>query len=408
MHRHLGFKPFKRPATTPQRKVPVAKKPKVAAKKKKQVPPAAAVPQFPTGLCIPRQPPFVRPFVGNSSVFAEIEDVFKKKVPCILYVHGPIGVGKSELVRVLSRAYHYQVVVPEKKYLHQQWKMRRSDPTVLNFDDIQALHESDHGLISEVTKFFSRSTPCLVYISSTTDAKFKQLRGLMGKKPTALPWIEKRLFRPNSAELISRFGKQIAKRCRGDLRQAQILLEESTMAGAVDVRVNSFEGCRSILDQQCKNAKEAVEIYGKTDNFGNVLLHENYLQNHLEVDDMYACANAFSERYMQQHLDSTALPMTLYLKQSNTDFFRKFNMSMPRRRKANPLTLADIRRLIFKVKGPYLDSIEAQTLYLGLLGQRFKAMTMKSRKEWKQQFGITQQEQKYMLSHSASRSAGKK
>ena len=173
------------------------------------------------------------------------------------------------------------------------------------------------------------------------------------------------------------------------------------MASCVDARFNSFDVCKSILDQQCKGALAAVDILKKSDGFGKVLLQENYLQNYLNVDDMHTCANAFSEMYLQQTLGSTALPMTLYLHQHGDDtFFHQFKMSMPRRRKRNPLSVADIRKLIFKVNGPYQDSIEAQTMYLCVLGQRFKQMSMKERKAWKKKYGITQEEQVYMLNHS--------
>lgn len=355
---------------------------------------------FPAQLSLPNTPPFLSPIIGNTITVASIEALFKQKQqPFVLYVHGPIGVGKSELIRLLSKGYRYNVVTPEKRYLNQQWKMRRRDPTILNFDDIEALNEHDQGLIQELSKFISRPTPCVVYISSSTDAKFKKLKFLTSKKVATIV-VEKRLYRPSSRDLRPQFGKTIADMCRGDVRQAQILKQESTMASCVDARFNSFDVCKSILDQQCKDAQAAVEIHQKSDGFGKVLLQENYLQNYLNLDDMHACANAFSEMYLQQGLESTVLPMTLYLRQEGGDFFRQFKMSMPRRRKRNPLSIADIRKLLFKVNGPYQDSIEAQTMYLCLLGQRFKQMSMKDRKAWKKKYGITQEEQVYMLSHS--------
>ena len=341
-------------------------------------------------------------FIGNATTVGSIETLFRQKKPFVLYVHGPIGIGKSELIRLLSKGYNYNVVTPEKRYLSQQWKMQRNGPTILNFDDIEALNEHDQGLIHELNKFIARPTPCAVYISSSTDAKFKKLKFLTNKK-LATVVVEKRLYRPSSRDLRPRFGKTIADQCRGDVRQAQILKQESSMASSVDARFNCFDVCKSILDhQQCKDAQAAVEIHEKSDGFGKVLLQENYLQNYLDVDDMHACANAFSEMYLQKCLESTVLPMTLYLRQDGSDFFRNFKMSMPRRRKKNPLSIADIRKFLFKVHGPYNDSIEAQTMYLSLLGQRFKQMSMKDRKAWKKKYGITQEEQVYMLSHSRS------
>jgi len=400
MHFNIKFKAVKKQRILKKKKATVPLKP---PPKKTTVPTVVRQKRgtsFPTPLLLPTKPPFLSPFIGNTNTVASIEALFKQKQPFVLYVHGPIGVGKSELIRLLSKGYQYNVVTPEKRYLSQQWKMRRRGPTILNFDDIQSLNEHDQGLIQELSKFISRPTPCVVYISSSTDAKFKSLKFLTNKKVATIV-VEKRLYRPSSRDLRPRFGNTIVSRCRGDVRQAQILKQETDMASCVDARFNSFDVCKSILDQQCKGALAAVDILKKSDGFGKVLLQENYLQNYLNVDDMHTCANAFSEMYLQQTLGSTALPMTLYLHQHGDDtFFHQFKMSMPRRRKRNPLSVADIRKLIFKVNGPYQDSIEAQTMYLCVLGQRFKQMSMKERKAWKKKYGITQEEQVYMLNHS--------
>ena len=391
MHRPMRFKPSKKKQRLLPRSPVVKPPPKVQPTQKIIAPPKRVHLAAPASAAFPPHLDRVNQFIGNAKALKEITALFSQPKPFLLYVHGPCGVGKSELIRLMCKTYRMNMVVPEKRFLRQQWTQKRLQRSLLNFDDIISLDQSDNGLIQQLRAFVTKPTPCCVYISSDSNARYKQLAFLCTKKSKVMV---KPMYHPYESQLRTVFGPTIAKGCRGDVRQAKIL-KQHRVAQQADPRYTSFDICRQILDHKCASMNDAVERYKVSDGFGKLLLFENYLQDDLTPDDMSRCANAFSEMYFRPEFD-LAVPMTLHLT-GNHNFFGKFEMSMPKRTKKPVLSPSEVRTFLFKVGGPCNDGLEAQRMYLELLATKFTGMTLSARRSWKKKYQITQIEQQFML-----------
>lgn len=386
----------KKKTTIPVKKKAVPKKKKPVKKK-----PAKAPLQFPESLLEQYERASgnhaLACFVGNKPVFQSIDVMFSSLKQFILYVHGPCGVGKSELIRVLARKYQYRLVTPGTQFFSQMWKMKRLVPSILNFDDVVSQDMEDPGLIKKLQQYLYEPTPCIVYISSSTDEMYKHLRFIKPDPKKAMGEIQVQVLkRPYFNEVKHRFGTRVAKVSHGDLRQAAILSKEKEGAAA-DIRYNAFEVTRKLLNRECRSLAEAFRVYEASNAFGSAMLFENYSQDFVNLERLADCASAFSSMYLHPSLE-TALAAQLHL--SHPHRSKQFRMSWTPFRKKKGFDVSAQRHLLFKLKGPVNADAVTRHQYLTLARAKFKQMHLSARVQYKDEHDLTSEELSFMLRNS--------
>lgn len=381
------------PKIQEKKKPQETKKPKKEEKKKKVIVPSRWPPsliekyQGNVGLAL-------KGFVGNARMVREIDVLFSSRKQFILFVHGPCGVGKSELVYLMAKKYGFAITTPSKSYFRQSWTMARKRPTILSLDDLLSLEMEDNGIAKELQKHFNVPTPCVVYISSSTEEMYKHFRFLKSTK--TLEIITKRMYRPYYNEVKYKFGQRVADIAKGDLRQASILQLEATASNA-DARYSAFDVAKKILNRECSSTNEALQVFGSTNNFGDTLLFENYPQDHLGVSALAKRAAAFSQRDLHPAMQ-TAFALQLF---EHGQRASNFQMTWtPTKAKSMYFGPDDQRRLLFKVKGPYDSDPISRNHYLHSLRRKFRGMSMRCRNKFRKAHELTKPELQFLLSPS--------
>jgi hypothetical protein len=336
-------------------------------------------------------------FVGNRQTLQAIDVIFSSTKQFVLYVRGPCGVGKTELIRVLARKYKYRLVTPGVNFFSQMWKMKRLVPTILNFDDVVSLDMEDSGLIKKLQQYLLEPTPCIVYISSSTDEMYKHLRFLTSDHKKSFVDIHVHVLkRPPFREVRYRFGTRVARVSNGDIRQAVILSNEKKGAAA-DIRYNAFDVTRKLLNSECRGLAEAFDVYEASNAFGSSMLFENYPQEFTSLDSMSKCAAAFSSMYLHKSFES-ALAAQLHL--SHPHKSRNFRMSWTPFRKKKAFGVLEQRGLLFKINGPFNADAVTRHQYMALMRAKFKQLDLSARMRYKQDHDLTTAELRFMLGNS--------
>ena len=204
----------------------------------------------------------------------ELERAFEKS-KFLVWVHGPVGCGKTSMVHhFLEKAGKDVVKSWNKSHVHHAWTkglqsavFRATTNPVLVLDDLEAFENFYQFQLGSLMALESPPKAPVVVVSSTE--RFYRSKHRKKVEPV-------RLFAPFPSQivrLLSHSNKwQVAKNCNGDVRQA--LAMEDASSASTDLRTTMFDDASILLGE-----KEPPTQRWKPCDRGIRLAYDNYMGN---------------------------------------------------------------------------------------------------------------------------------
>lgn len=218
------------------------------------------------------------PFVGWDKPMLELERAFDKP-KFLVWVHGPVGCGKTSMVHhFLEKAGKDAVKAWNKSHVQQAWTkglqsavFSATTNPVLVLDDLEAFENFYQFQLGSLMAKEAPPKAPVVVVSSTE----RFYRSKHRKKAEQV-----RLFAPFPSQivrLLSHSNKwQVAKACNGDVRQALAMAEDASSA-STDLRTTMFDDASILLGE-----KEPPTQRWKPCDRGIRLAYDNYMGNNKE------------------------------------------------------------------------------------------------------------------------------